>query len=146
MTHPPALDRRQLIATAGAALAATAAPPAAEAAWRAADTLYAHGAVWNRELPGLAGRLNLAFDLRVNLETGTGAGSAGDPVYPEAGFHFAVTEILRTRVQGEDRVVLDGVVTEEPVRVVEAGVDPHAVQSYMFGQSPATVDYECSGR
>ena len=30
--------------------------------------------------------------------------------------------------------------------VVEAGVDPHAVQSYMFGQSPAAVDYECSDR
>ena len=23
------------------------------------------------------------------------------------------------------------------------GLDPHAVQSYMFGQSPTTVDYEC---
>jgi proteasome lid subunit RPN8/RPN11 len=32
--------------------------------------------------------------------------------------------------------ILDGVVTEEPV---------NAVQSYMFGQSPATVDYECQG-
>jgi proteasome lid subunit RPN8/RPN11 len=42
--------------------------------------------------------------------------------------------------------IVDGVVTEEPVRIVDAGVDPHAVQSYMFGQSPATVDYECSGR
>jgi proteasome lid subunit RPN8/RPN11 len=52
--------------------------------------------------------------------------------------------------------IVDGVVTEEPVRVVAAnmramrllpqGADPHAVQSYMFGQSPTTVDYECSGR
>ena len=42
--------------------------------------------------------------------------------------------------------IVDGVVTEEPVHVVDASVDPHAVQSYMFGQSPATVDYECSGR
>ena len=41
--------------------------------------------------------------------------------------------------------IVDGVVTEEPVQIVDAGVDPHAVQSYMFGQSPATVDYECSG-
>jgi proteasome lid subunit RPN8/RPN11 len=39
--------------------------------------------------------------------------------------------------------IVDGVITEEPVRVVEAGVDQHAVQSYMFGQSPAAVDYEC---
>jgi proteasome lid subunit RPN8/RPN11 len=52
--------------------------------------------------------------------------------------------------------IVDGVVTEEPVRIVDAnmrsmrllpnGTDPHAVQSYMFGQSPTTVDYECSGR
>ena len=36
-------------------------------------------------------------------------------------------------------------VTEEPVRIAGCAgrVDPHAVQSYMFGQSPATVDYEC---
>jgi [CysO sulfur-carrier protein]-S-L-cysteine hydrolase len=39
--------------------------------------------------------------------------------------------------------ILDGTVTEEPVEVVNSGVDPHAVQSYMFGQSPTTVDYEC---
>jgi proteasome lid subunit RPN8/RPN11 len=39
--------------------------------------------------------------------------------------------------------IVDGAVTEEQVRVVDAGVDPHAVQSYMFGQSPTTVDYEC---
>jgi proteasome lid subunit RPN8/RPN11 len=46
-----------------------------------------------------------------------------------------ITEIRSYRIS-------DGVVTEEPVRV-EAGVDQHAVQSYMFGQSPAAVDYEC---
>ncbi|MFC0527913.1 Mov34/MPN/PAD-1 family protein [Phytohabitans kaempferiae] len=42
--------------------------------------------------------------------------------------------------------IVDGAVTEEPVRIVDATVDPHAVQTYMFGQSPATVDYECSDR
>jgi proteasome lid subunit RPN8/RPN11 len=39
--------------------------------------------------------------------------------------------------------ILDGVVTEEPVQVLNSGVDQHAVQSYMFGQTPTTVDYEC---
>jgi proteasome lid subunit RPN8/RPN11 len=39
--------------------------------------------------------------------------------------------------------IVDGTVTEEPVRVVNAAVDPHAVQKYLFGQSPTTVDYEC---
>jgi len=27
---------------------------------------------------------------------------------------------------------------------VDASVDPAAVTTYMFGQSPAAVDYECS--
>ena len=39
--------------------------------------------------------------------------------------------------------IVDGLVTEEPVKVVNASVDPHAVQKYLFGQSPTTVDYEC---
>jgi proteasome lid subunit RPN8/RPN11 len=44
--------------------------------------------------------------------------------------------------------IVDGVVTEEPVRLagpesVDATVDPNAVQSYLFGQNPAAVDYEC---
>jgi proteasome lid subunit RPN8/RPN11 len=37
--------------------------------------------------------------------------------------------------------ILDGVVTEEPVRLVNAPVD--AVQSYLFGHTAAEVDYEC---
>jgi Predicted metal-dependent protease of the PAD1/JAB1 superfamily len=39
--------------------------------------------------------------------------------------------------------IVDGVVTEEPVRVVDATVDGTAVQSYKFGHTPTTVDYEC---
>jgi [CysO sulfur-carrier protein]-S-L-cysteine hydrolase len=47
-----------------------------------------------------------------------------------------VTEVRSYRIE-------DGAVTEEPVRVVNPGVDPYAVQKYLFGQSPTTVDYEC---
>jgi proteasome lid subunit RPN8/RPN11 len=39
--------------------------------------------------------------------------------------------------------IVDGVVTEEPVRLINATVDSMAVQSYMFGHDPASVDYEC---
>jgi proteasome lid subunit RPN8/RPN11 len=39
--------------------------------------------------------------------------------------------------------IVDGTVTEEPVTVVNGSVDQHAVQSYLFGQSPTSVDYEC---
>jgi proteasome lid subunit RPN8/RPN11 len=65
--------------------------------------------------------------------------------WPEA--HYL---LVSTRDAGSEEIrsfrIVDGVVTEEPVHVVDASVDPHAVQSYMFGQSPTTVDYECSGR
>jgi [CysO sulfur-carrier protein]-S-L-cysteine hydrolase len=39
--------------------------------------------------------------------------------------------------------IADAKVREEPIQVLNGSVDPHAVQSYMFGQSPTTVDYEC---
>jgi proteasome lid subunit RPN8/RPN11 len=39
--------------------------------------------------------------------------------------------------------IVDGVVTEEPVEIVDAIVDGTAVQSYKFGHTPARVDYEC---
>ncbi|HEY0699864.1 MAG TPA: M67 family metallopeptidase [Micromonospora sp.] len=58
--------------------------------------------------------------------------------------------LVSTRVPEVEEIrsyrIVDGVVTEEPVEIVDAAVDPHAVQSYKFGQSPTTVDYECSGR
>ncbi|GAA0796855.1 hypothetical protein Sya03_51170 [Spirilliplanes yamanashiensis] len=62
----------------------------------------------------------------------------------EPGAHYVLVS-TRDDERAEFRSfrIVDGVVTEEPVTVVGATVDP--VQSYMFGQSPATVDYECSG-
>lgn len=41
--------------------------------------------------------------------------------------------------------IVEGVVTEEPVRVLDAAVDGQAVQSYKFGHTPTLVDYECRG-
>lgn len=105
--------RRNFIGATGAALAAVAAgavlarPEAPDA-----DTLYGHGMVWNRELPGLAGRLNFAFDLRINLKTGTGSGSAGDPAYPGEGFHFSIESTQRERIRDEDRFVMAGSITD----------------------------------
>lgn len=53
----------------------------------------------------------------------------------EPGAHYLLVS-TREPEQTEIRSfrILDGVVTEEPV---------NAVQSYMFGQSPNAVDYEC---
>jgi len=39
--------------------------------------------------------------------------------------------------------IVDGVVTEEPVRIIDAAVDGTAVQSYKFGHTPTRVEYEC---
>jgi hypothetical protein len=77
-----------------------------------ADTLYGHGMVWNRDLPGVFGELRLNFDLRVNLETGIGFGTAEDPVHPEANIHFSLSSLERKRIHNETLYTLKGVVTE----------------------------------
>ena len=92
-----------------------------------AEVLYGHGQVWNRALPGLTGELRLAFDLRVNLETGTGFGTAHDPVFPDWNVHFSIDSAERTRLHsGESQYALKGVVTHanggfnvgQPVRIL----------------------------
>ena len=65
--------------------------------------------------------------------------------WPEAHYLLVSTREAETAEIRSFRIA-DGVVTEEPVHVVDPSVDPHAVQTYMFGQRPATVDYECSDR
>ena len=76
------------------------------------DVLYGHGMVWNRELPGVAGDLKLSFDLRVNLETGAGFGTADDPIHPDWNIHFAINSTQQQKVKGgETRYAMTGVVT-----------------------------------
>jgi hypothetical protein len=119
--------RKYLAATGGALLAAGSLAIPARARdghgdrdENNADVLYGHGLVWNRDLPGVAADLNLSFDLRVNLETGAGFGSADDPVHPDWNVHFAIdsTEQRKTR-KGETRYTMRGVVTEanDPAKV-----------------------------
>jgi hypothetical protein len=92
-----------------------------------AEVLYGHGQVWNRDLPGVAGEVKLAFDLRVNLKTGTGFGTAQDPVFPDWNVHFAIESAERTRLRkGESQFMMKGVVTQtnnvallgQPVRIL----------------------------
>lgn len=115
------LDRRNyLAATGGALLAATAFSAAAQPAEAEdkksrddAEIFYGHGMVWNRELEGVAGELNLSFDLRVNLETGVGTGTAHDPVHPDYNLQFAIDSVQRERVRGgEQRFTMVGIVTD----------------------------------
>jgi hypothetical protein len=77
-----------------------------------AEVLYGHGQVWNRELPGVAGDLKLSFDLRVNLTTGVGFGTAHDPLFPDWNVHFAINSAERTKLRsGESQFMMKGVVT-----------------------------------
>jgi hypothetical protein len=130
------VTRRSHLATMGTALlAATALPAAAGPQDRRgerhdeddAEILYGHGQVWNRALPGIAAEVKLAFDLRVNLETGVGFGTAHDPVFPEWNVHFSIDSAERTRLRrGETQFALKGVVTQangafsvgQPVRIL----------------------------
>ncbi len=125
------LTRRRHLAAMGSALLAGGGLPALAGADERgagdAEVLYGHGQVWNRALPGLAGEVKLAFDLRVNLETGAGFGTAQDPVHPDWNVHFAITAAERTRLRrGESQLQMKGVVTHaagaftvgQPVRIL----------------------------
>ena len=126
------ITRRDHLAVMGSALLAAGALPAgANAQGRRddddAEVLYGHGQVWNRNLPGAAGELKLSFDLRVNLETGVGFGTAQDPIFPDWNVHFSIDAAERTRLRsGESQFALRGVVTQangvfsvgQPVRIL----------------------------
>jgi hypothetical protein len=123
--------RNHLAAIGGALLAATPLSAAVQPQERRseddAEVLYGHGLVWNRSLPGVAAELKLAFDLRVNLETGVGFGTAHDPLFPDWNVHFAIESAQRARLRrGETQFMLKGVVTQanggftvgQPVRIL----------------------------
>lgn len=85
-----------LMAAGGALLGATAVAATAEAARQETHQVaYGHGMVWNTTLPGPAANLLLSFDLRADLNAGTGFGSCSDPVHSNANLHFAVTGAQR---------------------------------------------------
>ena len=111
------MTRRDHLAAMGTAL--LAASPLSASAGQAdrhndgdAEVLYGHGMVWNRALPGAAGELRLSFDLRVNLETGIGFGTANDPLFPDSAVHFSIESAERTRLRkDESQFLLRGTVT-----------------------------------
>ena len=119
------ITRRDHLAVLGSALlAAGSLPASANAQGRPddddAEVLYGHGQVWNRALPGVAGEVKLSFDLRVNLATGVGFGTAHDPMFPDWNVHFAIDSAERTKLPaGDTQFTMRGVVTEanDPARV-----------------------------
>jgi hypothetical protein len=121
--------RRNVLAAAGGALLAAGAlalPGWADEGQNGGDTMYGHGMVWNRDLPGVLGELRLSFDLRVNLETGKGFGTAEDPVHPEFNTHFSIDSIQRQkRPGGESRFIMTGMTepgnasdVSQPLRII----------------------------
>lgn len=125
------LSRRNYLAASGSALLAASAlsglAEAAEGKKTKGDVLYGHGFVWNRDLPGVLGELQLTFDLRVNLESGTGFGTAQDPVHPDFNMHFSIDSVQKEKQRkGEVRYSMTGNVTQAtdpgkvglPVRIV----------------------------
>lgn len=111
-------NRREYLKNTGAALLAatslsTQVSAAQEHAADDAEVLYGHGLVWNRALPGRDGELQLAFDMRVNLDTGMGSGTASDAVHPDENFNFSIAQTKTTRLRRrEHRYTMTGVVTE----------------------------------
>lgn len=109
------ITRREYLATIGGGALLVAGLPALANEGQDkhdADTLYGHGMVWNRDLPGEAGELRLSFDLRVDLETGTGLGNASDPVFSDWNMHFAIDSTEREKLpRGDSRYTMTGVVT-----------------------------------
>jgi proteasome lid subunit RPN8/RPN11 len=75
------------------------------------------------------------------------------PAYPSrtdidiAGFPDSHYLLVSTRdpqtTEIRSFLIVDKQVTEEPVQVIDASVDPAAVTTYMFGQNTTAVDYEC---
>jgi len=143
------INRRNYLtgaATGAAALAASAValPAQADEGKNAGDTMYGHGMVWNRNLPGVLGDLRLSFDLRLDLDTGTGLGTAGDPVHMDWGFHFAIESIHQEkRPKGEDRFTLAGTVTEAnnphnvglPIRMIAETVGDTTAVAIRIGEN-----------
>jgi proteasome lid subunit RPN8/RPN11 len=61
---------------------------------------------------------------------------------PDAHYVLVSTRDPET-VEFRSFLIQDGAVTEEPVEIAEPAVDQHAVQTYMFGQTPTSVVYDC---
>ena len=60
----------------------------------------------------------------------------------EPGAHYVLVSTRDAdEVEFRSYRITDGEVSEEPVET--AGVDQHAVQTYMFGQTPTSVVYDC---
>lgn len=63
----------------------------------------------------MAGELNLSFDMRVNLGSGIGAGSAHDPLHQEWNIHFAISSVEEKMVRSKSLFTMRGTVTDATI-------------------------------
>ena len=115
-------NRRDFLKVGGAALVAASVPSvAAGAPDDTQKVFYAHGMVWNPELPGILGGLRLTFDIAVRLG-GTGLGTFADDVHPEFNSHFKITSTAKHgnvyTLEGEITEARDPAMVGMPVTIV----------------------------
>ena len=115
-------DRRSFLKTTSAALAAASVPSVAAATPdNTRRIFYAHGMVWNPELPGVLNQLRLTFDIAVRLG-GTGLGTFGDDVHPEFNSHFKIDSAAKQgniyTFGGEVTAARDPAMAGMPLRIV----------------------------
>lgn len=57
--------------------------------------IYLHGCAWNRNLPGIYGQACFSFDVRADVQTGTGLGTIRDDVHPQVNSQFQINSVVR---------------------------------------------------
>lgn len=115
-------DRRNFLKASSAALVAASVPTGATASQEnSQQVFYAHGMVWNPELPGVFNQLRLTFDIAVRLG-GTGLGTFGDDVHPEFNSHFRISSTAKHgnlyTFEGEVTAARDEAMVGLPVTIV----------------------------
>lgn len=115
-------DRRNFLKTTSAALVAASVPSVAAATQENAQKVfYAHGMVWNPELPAPLAALRLTFDIAVR-PGGTGLGTFGDDVHPEFNSHFKINSTAQHgnvhTFEGEITAARDPAMVGTPVTIV----------------------------
>jgi hypothetical protein len=115
-------DRRSFLKATSATLVAASLPSVAAAAPDPSQKVfYAHGMVWNLELPGTLSDLRLTFDFAVRLG-GVGLGTLADDVNPQLNSHFKITSTARHgnvyTLEGEITTSRDPSLVGMPVTIV----------------------------